>query len=454
MRDGIPDKNEGRILFIILALALILRLALVILPANGVPFSDMQDYHEKACALLATGSYGAALRPPLYPFFLAAVYRIAGMDYIFVRLVQALMGVGVCLFTYAIARRLYGPRAGVAAGLVIACYPSLVIYACLLMSENLFMFLFTVSLLLVVGTERRRGLSCFAAGILLGLACLTRSVLVGFIPLSALWLAIRRERIAALCCLLGALCAIAPWTVRNWRYYHRIVPIDSYGGYNFLIGNNPDATGLQSREVVVKLRQTVWEKCRDDAHRAAIGYQERLRFIVANPGRFLDLGIRKMGYLYGPEIRELSWGYSRNFFGPVPSWLLIPVATAVIAAFPLIAVSALLGICLRGIGSGGWRGGGGLLILVVLYFSASHFITFGESRFHLPLVPALAVFAGSLARREEEATEECPACIPRIVIVAVLLVLLGLNCAIRLGEDWVRLGKALGPGGNITNLDY
>lgn len=446
MRNG---TNESRMLFLVLALALGLRLAFVVLPAAGVPFSDMKDYHDKACALLETGSYGAALRPPLYPLLLAAVYRIAGMDYIYVRSIQALMGLGVCLFTYLIARRLYGPRAGVAAGLVTACYPSLVIYACLLMSETLFIFLFTASLLVLIETPKRRGVSCFAAGVLLGLACLTRSVLAGFIPLAALWLAVRRERSAALCCILGALCAIAPWTVRNWRYYHRVIPIDSYGGYNFLVGNNPDAVGRQSREVVVKLRQTVWAKCRDDAHRSAVGYREGLSFIAASPGRFMELGLRKMGYLYGPEIRELSWGYSRDYFGPAPPWLLIPVTAAVVAAFPLLAGSAILGVCLRGAGG---RRGGGLLILAVVYFSLAHFITFGESRFHLAFVPVLAVFAGGLAWRAGE--RPVRGLVFRTAIAVVLLALLCLNCAIRLGEDWARLGRVLGSGGNASNLDY
>ncbi|MEJ2744196.1 MAG: hypothetical protein P8123_00670, partial [bacterium] len=333
---------------------------------------------------------------------------------------------------------------------------------CLLMSENLFIFLFIASLFLLgahysdrlLKTSQRRWLSCLMAGVLLGLACLTRSVLVGFIPLAALWLAIRRELMAALGVILGAICVITPWTVRNWHYYHRIVPIDSYGGYNFLIGNNPDAAGRQSREFVVKLRQTAWKKCTDDAHRAAIGYREGLGFIVENPRRFMGLGVRKMGYLYGPEVRELSWGYSRNFFGPVPRRLLVPVTTAVIAAFPLIAFFAIIGFYLHGIGIGGWRGGGGLLILAVLYLSLAHFISFGESRFHLPFVPILAIFAGSLAQRDDEEGEECRMRVPRIVIVAVLLVLLCFNCAIRLGEDWVRLGNILGPGGNTTNLDY
>jgi 4-amino-4-deoxy-L-arabinose transferase-like glycosyltransferase len=457
MRNDAGGRNAGMTLVLILALAFTLRLVFVIFPADGVPFSDMKDYHDQAFALLAKGTYGPALRPPLYPLFLAAVYRIAGREFIFVRLIQALMGVGVCLFTYAIGRRLYGPRAGIAAGLIAACYPSLILYTCLLMSENLFIFLLTASLLLLLGTSQRRVGSCFAAGVLIGLACLTRSVLVGFVPLSALWLIGRRERIAALVCMLGALCAITPWTVRNWHYYQRFVLIDSYGGYNFLIGNNPDATGRQDREIVTKLRETVWKRCRGDAHRAAVGYREGLRFIIAHPGRFLNLGITKMGYLYGPEIRELSWGYSRNFFGEVPRPLLIPAAAAVIAAFPLVAVFAIFGVCLRGVGPGGWRGAGGLLILAVFYFSVAHFLTFGESRFHLPLVPIFAVFAGSLARRDEKPVMESPhegRVAARIIVSAVLLTLLSLNWAVRLGEDWVRLGRVLGPGGNTASLNY
>ena len=188
-----------------------------------------------------------------------------------------------------------------------------------------------------------------------------------------------------------------------------------------------------------------------------MGYREGLRFIIGHPSRFLELGIKKMGYLYGPEIRELSWGYSRNFFGAAPRPLLIPVAIAVMAAFPLIAVLALCGLCLRGIGRGGWRGGGTLLILSVLYFSAAHFLTFGESRFHLPLVPIFAVFAGGLAQRKEEAVTQSPRVMwaaTQIIIFTLCLILLSRNWAIRLGEDWVRLGRVLGPGGNTASLSY
>jgi 4-amino-4-deoxy-L-arabinose transferase-like glycosyltransferase len=457
MGNDVHERNAGMTLILLLSLAFTLRLVFVIFPADGIPFSDMKDYHDQACTLLTKGIYGPALRPPLYPLFLMSVYRIAGKEYIFVRLIQALMGVGVCFFTYAIALRLYGPRAGIAAGLIVACYPSLILYTCLLMSENLFIFLLAASLWLLLGTAQNRTSSCFTAGVLLGLACLTRSVLVGFIPLAALWLMGRRGRIAALLCMLGAVCTITPWTVRNGHFYRRFVLIDSYGGYNFLIGNNPEATGRQDREVVARLTETCWKTWKDDAHRAAVGYREGFRFIVTHPARFLHLGITKMGYLYGPEIRELSWGYSRNFFGEVPQPLLIPAAAAVIAAFPLIAVLAIFGLCLRGVAPPGWRGGGALLVLAVFYFSAAHFLTFGESRFHLPLVPVFAVFAGSLAQRDEKPVKEPPRAVwaaARIIIFAALLVLLSLNWAVRLGGDWVRLGRVLGPGGNTASLDY
>ncbi len=206
-----------------------------------------------------------------------------------------------------------------------------------------------------------------------------------------------------------------------------------------------------------ELGETVWRKWRieeeDGRSRAVVvcpegaaaGYRAGARFIAAHPGGFLRLGIRKLGYLAGPEIRELSWGYSRNLFGPVPRALLLPAALAIVAGFPVLALLALSGACF---GGGGRGGGWGILSLALLYVGAAHFLFFGESRFHLPLVPVLAVFAGRLA---------CPGGgrnRARLAVFAAAAGLLVCNWSVRLGEEWRRVESALGPGGATARLDY
>ena len=460
MRSPSEYRTGRRSAILIFPLALALRSVFILYPPCGPLFSDMHEYHEKALAMLEKGAYGHATRPPLYPLFLAAVYRVAGDARSPVACAQALMGATVSLFALGIARRLSGPRAGTVAGLLVACYPGLIVYTGLIMSENLFIFLFTGALWLLARDRAPAPGTYAAAGALLGLACLTRSVLVGFIPLVAIWLWLRGERRGGALCLVSALVVLAPWTARNCLCYRQFVPLDTYGGYNFLIGNNPDANGRQELPVLDRLGETYWKEWRldrgDGAHPeiivchegSAAGYRAGIRFIAAHPGRFLRLGIKKLGYLYGPEIRELSWGYSMEFFGGVPRALLIPAAVAIIAGFPLLALLALGGVCFGVAGPREARGGWALLGIAALYFSAAHFLTFGESRFHLPLVPVLAVFAGRLV---------CPgtrASAVRLAAFAAVAALLILDWSVRTGEDWGRIHTVLGQGGNTVHLDY
>ncbi|NLW94281.1 MAG: glycosyltransferase family 39 protein [Chlamydiae bacterium] len=449
-----PGRRGAALVFL---LALALRAPAALHPPRGPLFADMLEYREKAVAVAREGSYGHATRPPLYPLFLAAVYRLVGDGRVGAACAQAFLGAATALLAFETARRLCGPRGGLVAGLLVACYPGLIVYTGLLMSETLYTLLFAAALFVLARDEPPAAGACAAAGALLGLACLTRSVAAGFIPVAAAWLCLRAGWRRGALLLLVAAAALAPWTARNALRYGRFVPLDTYGGYNFLFGNNPAATGRQEPSMLPELGETVWRKWRieeeDGRSRAVVvcpegaaaGYRAGARFIAAHPGGFLRLGIRKLGYLAGPEIRELSWGYSRNLFGPVPRALLLPAALAIVAGFPVLALLALSGACF---GGGGRGGGWGILSLALLYVGAAHFLFFGESRFHLPLVPVLAVFAGRLA---------CPGGgrnRARLAVFAAAAGLLVCNWSVRLGEEWRRVESALGPGGATARLDY
>lgn len=460
MRSPTEDRTGRRPAILIFLLALAMRSAFVFFPPTGPLFSDMREYHEKALAILENGSYGHATRPPLYPLFLAAVSLAAGDGRAPLACAQAVMGAAVALLSFGIGRRLAGPRAGTAAGLLVACYPGLIVYTGLVMSENLFILLFTGALWILARDRLPGPAACAAAGLLLGLACLTRSLLAAFIPCAALVLWIRGERRGGSILFVAAVLVLAPWTVRNCLYYGRFVPLDTYGGYNFLFGNNPGANGRQEPALLVKLGDTCLKEWRIEREKgappeivvcpegSAAGYREGMRFIAAHPGRFLRLGVTKLGYLYGPEIREFSWGYSRGYFGSVPRPILVPAAAAVIVGFPALALLALGGMCFGSRESPAARAGWELLSLSIHYLSAVHVFTFAESRFHLPLIPILAVYAGRLAfpplRRGAF----------RVAVFAAVAALLVYDWSVRTAEEWGRVETVLGPGGETARLDY
>lgn len=362
-------------------------------------FSDMQDYHDRAVHLLRTGRlFPDALRVPGYPVFLALLFRLAGPGFLAVQVLQALLGTATVALTYLLARPVVGPRRAPAAALAVAVYPALLLYPAYLMSETLFSFL---ALLALAGWLASGVGSAAVAGLALGAATLTRSVgwaVLGGILLAEGWrLVVRRERanrvaLARLALLLvGFGLVLAPWVARNHALYGRVVLGETSWGFNVLLGHYPGATGrhpgLPAAEAAARNYLT---GARDDLDRSDRGLREAWAFVRAQPGRTLTLAVRKVGYLLGVEGREHAWGYSYHVQGrraPATVWAW---GLAIIVSFPLLLSAAVVG---------GWRPGEpplpatDLIGTTALAVAGLHVLSFGESRFHLPWVPLVAVVA-------------------------------------------------------------
>jgi tetratricopeptide (TPR) repeat protein len=125
---------------------------------------------------------------PLYAYFLGVVYAIAGHRPLVVLVIQAGLGVGTCYLTCLLGRRVFGPRIGILAGLVMALYAPAIFGEALIEKTALGVFLFTLSLVLYLGQSRRQ---IILSAVVLGLAALARGTFLVFIPLGAVALLLR-----------------------------------------------------------------------------------------------------------------------------------------------------------------------------------------------------------------------------------------------------------------------
>src|SRR5207302_7058089 len=124
-----------------------------------------------------------ALRPPLYPVFLSAVFTVAGHSLPAVVIVQATIDVVSCALIGLTAASLFGPTTAVIAVWWAALYPALWVHVARIWSECLFIAL-GVLLLFTLSTRRQRSLAqtSWRSGLLLGLLCLTRPNGIFFLP--------------------------------------------------------------------------------------------------------------------------------------------------------------------------------------------------------------------------------------------------------------------------------
>ena len=466
--------------------ALVLRLIPVLLTMNlGIGLDDMFQYDMLARSLAAgngfrwyaqddlkllepyvdfdlstaTGydpKYGlyTSFRAPLYPAFLALVYSISGLEFsrfFAARLAQViLLGAPLAPLTYLTARQFFGNEGDLAeksarlSAWIVACYPMLLVYPLGLGTENLFFVLLLCSVLFLLrSVEDSSALNLLLSGFFLALTALTRSVILPFVGLAILYfLYLHRSR--ALLVALSFVLLIAPWVVRNSILHHKSTGIETSMGYNLYLGYHPDGNGSFIFGPSLDLLPIM-----DDSERDAVGTQRALEFIRAQPERVLPLALNRLGFFFGLEKRVLMYFYSNNILGyiPLPGLLL----TAAILLLPLVFVSifaVLGGVILRR------RPQLDVFTLLLVAYVAPHVLILAEDRFHLALIPVMAIWAAYAFTLIKERKYKESSNGRTLLIASVLIFFFLLNWGLELNRDADKISAILGPNGNQSHFSY
>ncbi len=392
---------------------------------------------------------------PLYAYFLAA----CGASFPVARVVQILLGTAAVALVFLTARRLFGERAALPAGILFALAGVVTFHEVVILQAALDPFLTALFLYLLAlgiteeeekislkvkrGGERASGAAHWgtfvAAGAAGGLLALNRpnALLCVAAVAAAFFLFLFKEnllrRVGIVAAFVGGTAlAIAPFTLRNLVVSHEPVLISSHGGLNFLVGNGPGATGVY--RAIPGITPDIGGQARDakKVAEAAEGRElstrevsshfarEALHWIRTNPGAAFSLFLRKIRYSLSGDEAPLNFSYPwyRDHslvlkllcVGP---GLLVPLAGAgfVLALFASAGASrrALLV----------WSTFVPAYVLAVAVF-------FVATRYRLPLLVALAPLAGAAVARLPEALRSrrgglAPAAAVAAVLAAVSL---------------------------------
>jgi hypothetical protein len=227
--SGPPDAQ----LWLILAVSLVVRGGLLALYPNATGGGDQGLHYVLGVLVSHLGTAPLGVWAPGYEVFLGAVFALFGPAPVVARIAQVLLSVATVALVYGIARHAGGVRAGRIAGWLCAVYPSFVAYTHYFYTETLFLFLLVAAVYALVRRREDNRLDLARIGLLFGLCILTRSVVIWFLPVWAVWewLRGRGARAREVACILAvALLVVLPWTARNALKYRGLLLVDGTFG--------------------------------------------------------------------------------------------------------------------------------------------------------------------------------------------------------------------------------
>ncbi|OGV50125.1 MAG: hypothetical protein A2017_03460 [Lentisphaerae bacterium GWF2_44_16] len=408
-------------------------------PLFGIPLgADVQEYDKWAREIFSGRILWVEpqIHAPLYPFFLAALYSLFKMDYLYVRLFQSMISFLAFIPLYFILSKMrredenrkdFIPEIFI---LLAALYTPLIYYQAELVSESLLLPLICLSVYFIYKAEKniknRDGILFFmTAGILVGLAAITHPLSLFFIFFEIVYLVAKSfgkylggneappspvEGFASSnpssgpnkrCCeklllfktplifAIAVFVIIAPVCVYNSCILGKVEFIQKNGGFNFYLGNNPDANGL------CYLRPgPEWDKAHLEAGKNAaekgiskdrLFINESFKYIAEHPFKWIKTLILKDFYVW--NFREFPAGADmpeiRYFTG-------IQKYTAWFGG--ILLVLALAGL-IRGISCVEFMKKYRHFLILAFSFWLAQIIFVTSGRYRLPMYPAFFIFA-------------------------------------------------------------
>jgi 4-amino-4-deoxy-L-arabinose transferase-like glycosyltransferase len=393
------SRTTVKLILFILVLAFLVRLAWVLF-TPALPTSDFKWYERVAAGLASDHGYSSgetptAYRPPGYPLLLATIYRFFGRSLTAAQFANVLLGTLTVYLTYMLARRVFSENIALVASVMVALFPSLILYCGLTASENLVTPLLLLALAAYLcALQAQKAAYLVFSGIALGLATLTRPMML-LLPV-ALWiysaLKLRDLKRVTVCTglLSGAMVlCILPWTLRNYAVFHRFVPVSTNSGFNLLISFSKHSVGEhvsgQTAGIVELGARLGWGEVQMD--RAA--QKEAIALIRDNPARAVVLAPMKVFHLFRDDVSGVVWNFTESA-RPSPRWLRWLLLLWAQGYYVLILCLALTTIVFRkSLKAYRWYG---LFLTPVLYWIAFHLVFFGDDRYHLPILPLISIF--------------------------------------------------------------
>ncbi len=320
------------------------------------------------------------MRGPLYPLFLAVIFRLFGAEVGVARILQAALGAAMVPLLYLWVGRRYGWVAGLLAAVLGAAFFPLAVQATFLLTETLFLFLFVLGT--VIWEGKRLAFRALGAGLVFGLAALTRAVGLPLVLLAAGEALFspgerpaRRFRFALLI-LAGAALVIGPWTVRNAVVHRAWILVDTTGSTNLWLDNDPELGRDRVKAELLKY---------PEGERQALALRRGLESIVSHPTWFLEKCWREMQNFFSLEYFDDFLSRPAIWYPPGEVWARVLLGDGL---YLLLVGAGLVGIIFGRVRTTD--------LLWLAYLLATAALYHVELRYRLPFLLALLPCAAAV----------------------------------------------------------
>ncbi len=375
----------------------------VVVPYN--PVAQSRDiYLEIARNVVAGQGFSGgekvqptATRGPIPVYFFALVLWLFGDHTLSIALANWIVEAVTCLLLYPIAFDLFHSKPiAVITSLLFAFYGPGMNYSWQALSEPLFTMLLAAFVLGFLQALRSPSTLRFViAGILLGLASLTRPIIQYYLLIAIavlVWILYTHRWTMikwAIALTASFIIMMTPWTIRNYLLFGEFIPVSSLFGFPFYQSNHalgePDflrpRSSAEARESLNRLLQLRFgpayeELTQPQYDRAA--KEEAIKIIRQSPGRYLVLStvrfFRLWYFVYGASVHGTS--------SPIVSYLVL------IQHGLLFLLAAIAWFYYRD----KWWQRSVPLFTLLLYYVAGYTVIHVDVRFIVPVMPYVMLF--------------------------------------------------------------
>ena len=393
-----------QVLFLIFLVALLIRVVFAFTLKDGFYFADEFDYTLIARYFVEHGTLPESFdRSPLFPLFLAGLFKLGGESFFYIRIVQAVLGAIIALQIALIGRRVGGSGVGIVAGALWAIYPMGVFMSGILYPAILLTSLMTSAVLCLLAKRDSPAYVAWVAlaGLLLGAGTLTKPMVFSSIVVVALWLFAQRRagrlRLLLVSIFLGsALMSLLPWTLHNAVKHGEFVPVESRSLDELVpwagSATTPTLEGKRGQGQIIQAKGDSTPATQLSADSKLAGMLTRMA--KRYPGEFVsffELYPTRVGFLNQAQREQARRKKTERFVRYIPFGSDLVMAVSIFSVGPLY-LFAVVGMASM------WRGREkrrelSLFVLLVMSFALSYAISWGKIRYRIPVDPYIILLS-------------------------------------------------------------